>query len=379
MPEPFDPIEYLRYLGERWKFAAATIAAAVILTAVACWLAPNRYTATATLVIEPPGSNDPRAATAVSTVYLESLKTYEDFAGSDSLFARAVEKFHLLPAAGAPTIEGFKRSVLRVNKRKETKLLEISVTLPDPRQAQAVAQYIAAETVELNRSLAKSGEGEARAAVDTQLEKAHADLDRARSEQAAAEASGSEDAIQEELRSLADVRARTSEQVISANAMLAELEAREKTLAPAKSSGEELDSVRGEITSTRARAAALNAERAALDRESAAKIAALAALRARAGRASDQLRVARAAFEALAEKANDFAASAGMRTEQMRIVDPGIVPQQPSFPKPVLFIGAALVIGAALSLAYLSLQFGLSRQRARSIPTELKVARGGGR
>ena len=52
-------------------------------------LLPKRYTATATILIDPPAGGDPRIATAVSTVYLESLKTYELLATNDQLFVRA--------------------------------------------------------------------------------------------------------------------------------------------------------------------------------------------------------------------------------------------------------------------------------------------------
>ena len=45
-------------------------------------LLPKRYTATASIVIEPPGGSDVRLSTAVSPVYLESLKTYERFSAT---------------------------------------------------------------------------------------------------------------------------------------------------------------------------------------------------------------------------------------------------------------------------------------------------------
>ena len=57
-----------------------------------------------------------RLSTAVSPMYLESLKTYERFAGGDSLFARAADRFHLLDAGSSQSIEALKRRVLKVNK-----------------------------------------------------------------------------------------------------------------------------------------------------------------------------------------------------------------------------------------------------------------------
>src|SRR4029077_18088281 len=108
----------------------------------------NQYTAVATLLIEAPATSDARANAGVSPVYLESLKSYEEFASGDSLFLKACQKFDLLAGPNPPAVEALKRSVLRVEKLKDTKVLQIRVTLRDPRKAQAVAQYLAEETAE---------------------------------------------------------------------------------------------------------------------------------------------------------------------------------------------------------------------------------------
>src|SRR4029077_3399547 len=85
MQDAFNPIEFLDYLRGRWRVMVSACAIAVALAAAGSLMLPKSYTANAVIVIEPPG-NDPRAATVVSPVYLESLKTYERFALSDSLF-----------------------------------------------------------------------------------------------------------------------------------------------------------------------------------------------------------------------------------------------------------------------------------------------------
>ena len=101
MADYFDPIDYLAFLRRNAKFAAIAIGTAVLLTGAISFLLPKQYTATATLVIEPPAGTDPRGATAVSAIYLESLKAYEQFAASDSLFERARQKFHLEEGPGS--------------------------------------------------------------------------------------------------------------------------------------------------------------------------------------------------------------------------------------------------------------------------------------
>ncbi len=349
MNDAFDSLEFLTFLRSYARFAVIAIASAVVLTLAACWIVPPRYTATATLVIEPPVANDPRAATAVTPVYLESLKTYEQFAASDSLFQKACVQFHL---SDAPCSDRFKNRVLRVTKLKDTKLLRISVTLADSLLAQKVVQFLANETVALNRTLARDGDRETLADVQTQQASAAQALQKARSEYEAATASGSSRLLDEEVRSLSDLKARAGVEILRSRSALAE----ENT--PAE----------------QARLKSLETESAELDRKLAAQSSALAAARAREDRASEVLRNAESTHDAWTKRANDTAIASGLRTEQLRVVDPGVVPQQRSFPNVPLFTGAAFLISALLTLVYLSLRFGLEQQRKQRGPQPAEIA-----
>lgn len=148
-----DLWEFAHHAAQRWHVFAISLAVSIPLTLAFTALAPKKYTATATLLIEPPAGNDPRGSTAVSPVYLESLKTYEHFASSNSLFAQAVEALSLRKWYGNVPIETLKRSVLEVTKPRETKVLEIKATLKDPTLASKLAHYLATSTVKMNRSL----------------------------------------------------------------------------------------------------------------------------------------------------------------------------------------------------------------------------------
>lgn len=155
MPEQFEMFRYLQHLRRRWRLIALACGVAVALALVAALIIPNAYTATARILIEAPAGSDPRATIAVSPVYLESLKTYEVVASGDRMFLDAVEYFklpHLKP------IDQLKRSVLQVRILHNTKLLEISVTLRDPKKAQEVALYIADQTVRLTHDLSLQGD-----------------------------------------------------------------------------------------------------------------------------------------------------------------------------------------------------------------------------
>src|SRR3954451_24910285 len=154
MAESFDAFRYISYLRSRGRWIGVSCGVAVAIALAVSLLMPRQYTATARIVIEPPAGTDLRAAVAVSPIYLESLRTYEQFASGDSLFQNAIAKFGLR----AGPIESQKKRVLKVGLLRNTRILEISATLPDPSKAQALAQYLAQATIDMNRSLTADGD-----------------------------------------------------------------------------------------------------------------------------------------------------------------------------------------------------------------------------
>ncbi len=149
----FSAVDLAWYFRSRRRFIAVACASALLLTGAASLLVTKRYTATASIVIEPPAGMDPRSATALSPVYLESLKTYENLVASDSLFQEAVEHLKIPERFPSRSIESLKRSVLRVSKPVNTRVIEISVTLDNPQEAQQLSSYIARQAAALNRSI----------------------------------------------------------------------------------------------------------------------------------------------------------------------------------------------------------------------------------
>jgi uncharacterized protein involved in exopolysaccharide biosynthesis len=371
MAQTFDPVEYLNFVASRWKLAAVCCGTALVVAGLVCVLTPNQYTATTTLLIEPAAASDPRSGTTVSPIYLESLKSYEQFAASDSQFLKACEKFGLLTGPNPPSVESLKRRVLRVDKLKDTKVLQISVTLTDPRKAQAVAQYLAEETAALNRSIALDNDQRALGSLRSQLEDARKELNRVRVEQARV-MSEAQPALWQEIRALADVLQGLEERSAGASIETAELTARAGVFSP---SFPEQEDVRGRLAGTRARQKQLDQERSVLEKRIAEKSAALAAMDVRRDTATAALSSAETEYRDLERREAELSASAGLRTEQLRIVDPGIVPQRPSFPNPALVLAAALLLSLIATLAWLTLQYGLARQKNRFEPRELRVAR----
>jgi uncharacterized protein involved in exopolysaccharide biosynthesis len=120
-----------------------------------------------------------------------------------------------------------------------------------------------------------------------------------------------------------------------------------------------------------------------MDREMAAKSAALTELRARQDRAASALRLEDAAFEVWSKRVTEVAAAGGSRTEQLRLVDPGIVPQRPSFPNVPLLMAVALLFSLMASVGFLSVRFSWEQRsrlsRAEPELTEIRMARSGNR
>lgn len=362
MYQSFDAFEYVQYLRRRWRVTAAACGVAVLLALPVSLLLPKRYTATATIVIEPPGSSDSRTAIVVSPMYLESLKSYERFADDDRLFARAAEKFHLQEGGGSRPIESLKRAVLKVNKLRDTKILEISVTLTNAKLAQTVAEYLANETVALSRGEAMASDREFIDEAGRQAAAAEVRLHEAERAWAALSAKEPLDSLQGELDSAVDMQAKLREQLLDVDTNMAEYRSRQD---------------KGDTQSAREQTGAEQARKGLIEnrlKEVDASIRELSVLMARRGAQRDalqnELTVAQSAFGTAEKHLADLRAAAGTRGERLQVMDPGIVPERPSSPNVPLNVAAALLFALVASVIYLSFAF-VMRQRAVGFETEV--------
>jgi len=351
MYDSFDAFEYIDYLRSRWRVVAVAGAAALLLSLSVSLLLPKRYTATASVIIEPPGDADVRSGTAVSAVYLESLKTYESFASSDSLFARAAEQYHLQDAAHSEAIERLKRRVLKVSKPRDTKILEVSVTLADPKAAQRVAQFLADETVAMNRRENQSSDNAFVEQAQQQLIEASKRLDNDQKTWADLAAKEPVGSLQSEIDSAVDFEAKLRQQLVDAQADAAEYR---------QSSGQ---FAHEQLQAAQSRAALLEKQIEDLAREVQQKSTILARRGAERDALQAELDVTRSMYESDTSRVRELRAAAGSHTEQLRVIDPGIVPQQPSSPNISLNVMAALIVALVTSLVYLSASFAYQRRR----------------
>ncbi|HXA64497.1 MAG TPA: hypothetical protein VNV82_05050 [Bryobacteraceae bacterium] len=144
MPETSGAFQYLGHLRRRMRVLFWTCGTAVLLSVGVSLVSPTKYTATSRILIDPPAGSDQRMG--INPIYLESLKTYEIIASGEYLFLQAAQHFGL--SRSRPIDQ---RSVLTVRIPRNTRILEVTATLPDARKAHDFALYMAQQTVELSR------------------------------------------------------------------------------------------------------------------------------------------------------------------------------------------------------------------------------------
>jgi uncharacterized protein involved in exopolysaccharide biosynthesis len=359
MPESFDAFRYIGYMRSRWRFICGSCGIAVTIALVVSYLQPRQYTATARIVIDPPAGADLRSATAVSPVYLESLKTYEQYASGDSLFQQAIERFGLRSKLGAGPFESLKNRVLKVALVRNTRILEISATLPDAHQAQEVAQYLGESAVKLTRSVFSEGDRDLLQVIEQQERDAQKRLTGIENAWARSLTSEPMNQLESELKSAADLRSNLLQQILSEEQEIADGAEREQHATPS-----ELTEIRKESGNARARMDEARKQVQALDRQSDGWEKQLAARGARKDTLDADRKAAQAALGALQARLRDARSDAGYRGERLRIIDPGIVPERPSSPNLPLNVAVALLLGLVLPILYLTLQMGYQEQRA---------------
>jgi uncharacterized protein involved in exopolysaccharide biosynthesis len=287
---------------------------------------------------------------AVSPIYLESLKTYERLADSDSLFQKAAQRFGLV---GHP-IEALKRRVLQVQLVRNTRVLEISVTLPEAKKAQALARFLAEATVEANRESVSESDQDLLRGIEQQARELRSHLQETDASWAKAVAAEPLLGLQSAMEQAAELRAKIEEQARSA-----ELES-------AADPGE----WRKQENNARARLAEVRKQLQDLDRQAAEREKLLATRQAHRDQLDSERKAGQASLAAMEARLREARGETGFRGERLKIIDPGIVPERPSSPNLPLNVAAALLAGLVLPILYLTLEMSFQGRRAM-------LARGG--
>ena len=180
LPEERTISERTLYIAQRWRFLAAAVAVAAIVAFTISEFLPRRYTATCAVIIDPPAASDPRAASVLNPAYLDSLSTFEHYFTSDTLFQQAARRFHLDPEAAG--ISALRKQILKVAVEHQSRVLLVSATLPNPKDALAMVQYITQQGIQASRDESLAGDRDSLASVTQELASARERLDKARSE-----------------------------------------------------------------------------------------------------------------------------------------------------------------------------------------------------
>jgi uncharacterized protein involved in exopolysaccharide biosynthesis len=84
---------------------------------------------------------------------------------------------------------------------------------------------------------------------------------------------------------------------------------------------------------------------------------------------------ARQAFEDAQKRVQEVRSMSGARGERLKIVDPGVVPERPSWPNIPLMLLAALLAALAGSLLYLTFEFNYRLERSAAPRAVAPLAR----
>jgi uncharacterized protein involved in exopolysaccharide biosynthesis len=361
MRKPSDGLQFLTYLRRRWIAIAAACGTAVVLAGVVSLVVSPRYTATASILIEPPAGNDPRAATSVSPVYLDSLKTYERFASSDSMFEASVRDLGLLNQFGGASIESIKKSVLKVSRQATTKIIEVSVTLRDPKTAQQLAQHIAEQTVVLNRKLGDQSADDVLAGLVRNVRAAESRVTEAENAKKAFLGSEPIEALQRDVDQTQQLLFNAQKELREERTDLARTEAELKGFSAGDGQEDQARWTRRQLDALHASVTSLGTQISELEKLAREKTGVLEARKVRMEALDAQIRAARADYESTKTKLADTQSASSFRGERLEVLDPGIRPEKPSFPNTPLNVLIAFLTALVGSIVYLAARFGYSR------------------
>jgi uncharacterized protein involved in exopolysaccharide biosynthesis len=253
--------------------------------------------------------------------------------------------------------------VLKVELLRNTRVMEISATLPDAQKAHALVKFLADSTVDLNRASLSASDSELLDDLAQQANGARQELRQTDTEWAKALATEPVAELSAEMEEVAAQRSKLEEQIQTEEVQIADLQQR-------LHGGENTPDLRNEQSDAQARLAEINKQLARLDRDTNEREKTLGVREAHRNQLDNERKERQTALAALEAKLRDARSASGFHGERLQVVDPGIVPERPSSPDIPLNIAAALFAGLALPVLYLTLRMNFEARRAY-------VARGG--
>jgi uncharacterized protein involved in exopolysaccharide biosynthesis len=249
---------------------------------------------------------------------------------------------------------------------RNTRLLEISATLPDPAKAHALAVFLAEATVEINRASVSESDQELLRGIEQQARDLRAHLQETDASWAKAVAAEPTLGLESAMEQAADLRAKVEEQVRSVELEVADLAER------AKSAPDAADLHKQE-SNERARLTEMRKQLAEIDRQAAERERLLATRQAHRDQLDAERKAGQTALAGMEARLRDARGETGFRGERLKIIDPGIVPERPSSPNVPLNIAAALLVGLLLPVLFFTLEMNFQGRRAAFVRTGFRA------
>jgi len=270
-------------------------------------------------------------------------------------------------------IEAIKRRVLKVSKPTNTKIIEISVTLDDPDNAHKLAKYLAEQAVALNRKLSDGSADDL--LKQTRASQQAAALRLKNAQEARNEFSKNEpvSSLDSEVSNAGDLKLDIERHLSEARAEVADLLAQQQSFHPGDGNEAQAQWTAREAAAAQARVATLEGQHRDLSKAMAEKASLLDQRKERREMLDIELKAAHAEFESATTKLNDIQSSAAFRGERLEIMDPGIVPQRPSFPNTPVIVLVSFLAALLSALVYLALRFGYLRMTRFAAASEYSL------
>jgi predicted DNA-binding transcriptional regulator AlpA len=169
------------------------------------------------------------------------------------------------------------------------------------------------------------------------------------------------EALEKDVAVAVELRTEVGKDLAHARADLADYIGQQQAPQPNEIGEKQTGWTQFEISATRAKIQDLEGQDRQLMQYLNTKGPQLEDLRRRRDAIEAELNAARADEEVENAKLSDVQSTAAARGVRLRVLDPGIVPQRPSFPNPPLNLAVALALSLIASIGYLALRFAYER------------------
>jgi len=168
-----ENIEYINVIGVIWRRKVLIflgVLSCIVLAVVVSFFLPEVYRASVTFLLEESRSSHETAVSQINPQIFETYgKTYEGLIKNKGAIQKAIKQFSLYKEPYSMRFNDIAKSV-NVNVVRNSRLIELTVELPDAVIARDVANYLADKAVERNNALSVTGSDESKEFIKRQMD-----------------------------------------------------------------------------------------------------------------------------------------------------------------------------------------------------------------